>query len=199
MSAALAAQGYNSATRKYLLFADATSYCGIGNIRGDDDALASANANDGGPGYARVDAGCWGGSVAAHELMHNLGGVQMSAPNASGGWHCTDEYDRMCYSDEPLNPPMSFVCTPNVPDTSRCSTATATTTSTPIPPPAPTSTTHWNAAEQLLPRPGPAEPLGVRLRQRPDGGLLHADRPEQPELDRASRTRSSTRRPASTR
>ncbi len=118
MSAALAAQGYNSATRKYLVFADATVYCGIGNIRGDDDALASANSNDGGPSYARVDAGCWGGSVAAHELMHNIGGVQLSAPNSSGGWHCTDEYDRMCYSDEPLNPPMNFVCTPNTPNES---------------------------------------------------------------------------------
>lgn len=116
MSAALAAQGYNSATRKYLVFADATVYCGIGNMFWDDDALASANANDGGPSYARVDAGCWGGSVAAHELMHNIGGVQDTSPNTSLGGHCTDEYDRMCYSDRPNYPAMNYVCTPSTPN-----------------------------------------------------------------------------------
>jgi hypothetical protein len=37
--------------------------------------------------------------VAAHELGHNLGAVNNSAPNSSNAGHCVDEYDVMCYRD----------------------------------------------------------------------------------------------------
>jgi hypothetical protein len=42
--------------------------------------------------------------------MHNLGGVQDSAPNSSGGFHCIDEYDVMCYRDSSHSPQMRYDC-----------------------------------------------------------------------------------------
>jgi hypothetical protein len=74
MIAQLRAQGYNRTDRIYLAFTDATNYCGVGTLWNDDRAN-SANWNYSGPSYSRVDAGCWTGMVAAHEMMHNLGGV----------------------------------------------------------------------------------------------------------------------------
>lgn len=99
----LGAQGYARTDRKYLVFMDAQVYCGVGTMWFDDSASAD-NLSNFGPDYARVDAGCWSGSVSAHELTHGLGGVQNSAPNSTyrqnSGGHCTDISDRMCYADK---------------------------------------------------------------------------------------------------
>lgn len=106
--------GFDRVDRKYMVFVDAYVLCGIGTIA-VDDRPGPENWNNVGPGYGRIDVMCWGygGQVEAHELMHNLGGVQLSAPHTSGGWHCVDEWDQMCYSDQnPILgiPPMQYLC-----------------------------------------------------------------------------------------
>lgn len=106
--------GYDRSDRKYMIFMDANVLCGVGTMVGDDRP-GQENWNNQGPDYARIDAGCWSGDIAAHEHMHTMGGVQNSAPNSSGGNHCTDEYDVMCYSDAPNYPAMQTLC----PTTSR--------------------------------------------------------------------------------
>lgn len=45
-------------------------------------------------GYVNLDV-----RVVMHENGHNLGAVQLSAPNDSGRWHCNDGLDIMCYVD----------------------------------------------------------------------------------------------------
>ncbi|MFF5767756.1 RICIN domain-containing protein [Streptomyces tanashiensis] len=107
---ALAAKGLDRRDRKYMIFADAQVYCGIGTFNGDERP-AQSNLSNFGPSYGRTDSGCWGGHTAAHELGHNLGAVNNSAPNTSRGAHCTDEWDVMCYSDSPYYPQMRNVCT----------------------------------------------------------------------------------------
>ncbi|MEV8532415.1 RICIN domain-containing protein [Streptomyces sp. NPDC051211] len=107
---ALAVKGLDRRDRKYMIFADAQVYCGIGTFNGDERP-GQSNLSNFGPSYGRTDTGCWGGHTAAHELGHNLGAVNNSAPNTSRGAHCTDEWDVMCYSDTPYYPKMRNVCT----------------------------------------------------------------------------------------
>ncbi len=97
---AMSAAGYKANDRKYLMFADAQALCGIGSVYADSSSSATNHNNVYG-GYARIDTPCWSTShsLAAHELTHNLGGVQGSAPHATVKGHCYDESDLMCYDD----------------------------------------------------------------------------------------------------
>jgi len=108
------AAGYTSVDRRFLHWTDTTSafgtdICGIGELW-NDDRPGQENLNNGGNLYdvypygltSRIDLQCWGvasQSVEAHELAHNFGAVQQSAPNKTAAGHCVDEYDLMCYPD----------------------------------------------------------------------------------------------------
>ena len=97
----LGARDYISPARSYLVFVDHISdvngWAGYASIDNDDRPDASVNANNVGPAYAMINK--WTANIAEHELGHNLGAVQLSAPHSTGGWHCYFEYDAMCYKD----------------------------------------------------------------------------------------------------
>ena len=93
---------YTSSDRVYVTFVDGISgsiypYCGQGSVNADDRPDPAVNQNNIGPAYALI--ACWSGSTTLHEIGHNLGAVQLSAPHSSGGYHCYDESDIMCYND----------------------------------------------------------------------------------------------------
>jgi len=91
---------YKDPNQVYVVFVDgidnAYPYCGQGGVDADDSPSTS-NRNNIGPAYSLI--ACWTGTTALHEIGHNLGAVQLSAPHSSGAYHCYDEADVMCYDD----------------------------------------------------------------------------------------------------
>jgi hypothetical protein len=77
---------------------DVYPYGGQGELSIDDQPNPALNANnDTRPRYsmsAYLDL-----LVIAHEIGHNIGAVQYSAPHSTQAGHCYDEADLMCYDD----------------------------------------------------------------------------------------------------
>lgn len=94
--------GYTQSTRIYHSWVDGGAFCGIGTVFATDDPNPATNPNNTAAQYSRSDRGpngdCWN-YAEAHEIEHNLGGVQNSAPNSTGALHSRDEYDVMSYAD----------------------------------------------------------------------------------------------------
>ena len=97
---------------KFLIFYGdrGASGCGIGQVWPDDRLAANNAHNNLLPMYATVWRQCWDGIAPLHELSHMMGAVQLSAPHATGKWHCYDGFDVMCYDDLGLNPPGRGPC-----------------------------------------------------------------------------------------
>jgi hypothetical protein len=85
---------------------DGNGIWGIAEVTGDDRPGAANDANLGGrtgmmltPVGATPDPWDWQPTVMLHEITHNLGGVQQSAPHSTPFAHCWDGRDVMCYPD----------------------------------------------------------------------------------------------------
>lgn len=113
---AMETAGRKSGDRKYMVFlagnnvnwnvSQGSGTCGTGTLYHGvmySDGPAQNNINNTRTGYGFVWYGnqrsCWNAPVAAHELSHNLGAVQATAPQTTKAGHCTDGYDLMCYND----------------------------------------------------------------------------------------------------
>lgn len=94
INAALAA-GYNSFDRVYTAMSNSGGG-GTGTVE-HDDSPGQQNANNTGPAYSITRGFSWW--ILMHELGHNLGAVQLSAPHSTGAWHAYDASDVMTYND----------------------------------------------------------------------------------------------------
>jgi hypothetical protein len=138
------ALGYNNPSRKYVVWMDARVYCGIAQVYPDDKPTSDNGSNGLYPMFARIDSGCWDLSrtAATHELTHVLGGVQPTAPHATNRYHCTDEYDALCYSDG-SGMTMNYLCASGNEDYLDCNHDDYFH---PNPPVGSYLATHWNVA-----------------------------------------------------
>ncbi len=126
-----------------LMYLDDNYFCGVGSIWNDDTDRFENMNNDGGE-ISVVGLGCWGANVTMHEVGHNAGAVQQTAPNRTPGWHCTDEYDIMCYNDGTGT--TTVVCPdPSLDNLYDCNDNDYFNTN---PPAGSYLDTHWNPAQQ---------------------------------------------------
>lgn len=106
--------------RNYLVYADATNggdgVAGIATVYVDDRPGSNNAANNGGLWAMAFgdgnDPNFLGSRLTTvlHEVTHNLGAVQDSAPHSTGAGHCSDESDVMCYDDGGPTANMTHPC-----------------------------------------------------------------------------------------
>jgi hypothetical protein len=108
VSLGLGTVNYKAGRFDYVVFVDnlgsSYPYSGQGTLMLDDRADPAANWNNSTARakYAMIRLGypvLISAEIFLHEVGHNLGAVQDSAPHSSGWGHCYDESDVMCYED----------------------------------------------------------------------------------------------------
>lgn len=127
--AELKEQGFDAPGEKYWVVYEGPVRCGqclgVANVVDDRRPGADNAFNDGGF-YALTFIANFGleasaatlSKVMLHEAAHTMGAVLLSAPHSTGGWHCTDGRDIMCYPDGGPEDYDEFVC-PRLPATER--------------------------------------------------------------------------------
>jgi hypothetical protein len=133
---------------------------GVGEIYPDYDEPGASNPHNFGDltGIMFVEpstspyASGWQPTVMLHEVTHNLGGVQRSAPRSTYYAHCIDGQDLMCYPDgSPQAPYYSGTVCPYaggaIPQTFDCGHDDYYD---PVPAAGSYLTTHWNVYESVF-------------------------------------------------
>lgn len=99
--------GYNDGKVKYWVYYDDSGACtcgGTGHVYNDDSPGATNLNNGNGVSFFAVNFGYIASTrIWMHELGHNLGAVQNSAPHSTLALHCYDGRDTMCYNDGGTN------------------------------------------------------------------------------------------------
>ena len=103
-------QSRSTPTNLLVFVSSANNFCGQGtglplllknNKWIQDISPGIDNQINAGNQVALIGASCFiYPQVVAHELIHTLGAVSASSPNASLHGHCLDGHDLMCYADE---------------------------------------------------------------------------------------------------
>lgn len=100
----LRSQGFSDVKEHVWVFYDDTSLGGGTGHICYDDVGSAANCNNGNAGVSFFSVnfgwtGVDGAEIMLHELSHNMGAVQDSAPDTTQAGHCWDGLDIMCYND----------------------------------------------------------------------------------------------------
>jgi hypothetical protein len=142
--AAVKAMGYTSTDRIYNAFEPEASE-GRGDTTNDDRPDPTTNAANRGPHYSSEPFVL---DLFMHEVGHNLGAVQNSAPHSTGASHCWDQQDVLCYNDGgpyfQKGGQLETVCGDGVLDTVNRWDCNLDDYYNPNPPPGSYLATHWN-------------------------------------------------------
>ena len=150
VSLGLGPTNYVNTGRVYMAFVDRITnvypYGGQGSIFSDDRPDPSINANNNNAMYSMT--AYYHAGVVGHEIGHNIGAVQLSAPHSSEGYHCHDDADLMCYNDGgsyfQVGGQMTFPCASTSENLMDCGNDDYYFPGTP--PPDHYLASHWNTA-----------------------------------------------------